>query len=249
MKRRRSAKKVPKKKVLKRTVTAALRLTKAASAVDIVAGIDVSADQGTIDWNSAASSINFALIKATDGVDADPNFQTNWTGARAAGVKTGAYHFFRNFHGAQEQFQALTGAITNPGDFPITLDIENTSSYPLKPGDVPVIGQIISLIRQQYGKLPIIYTDNGSWGSLGNPDAANGISFVECPLWIAYPTSNPSPQYPLPWTAWTFWQYSWKGSIPGIGTDVDLDRFAGNLTVLRRIAAAMSVETRGARSA
>jgi lysozyme len=232
------------KKARKRTVTAALRPIKAASALDIVVGIDVSEDQGTIDWSAAASSINFAIIKATDGVEADPNFQTNWTTARAAGVKTGVYHFFRNFHGAQEQFNQLSQTVTDPGDFPIALDVENTPKYKLKPQDVPVIGQLLSLIRGLYGKLPIIYTDNGSWASLGNPDSASGISFVECPLWIAYPTSNPSPQYPSPWTAWTFWQYNWKGSIPGIKTDVDLDRFAGNLTVLRRIAAAVSSEPR-----
>lgn len=230
------------KKARKRTVTPALRLIKAASTSDVVVGIDVSEDQGTIDWSAAASNINFAIIKATDGVDADPNFQTNWTAARAAGVKTGAYHFFRNFHAAQEQFNQLSQTVTHPGDFPIGLDIENTPKYKLKRKDVPVIGELLSLIRGQYGKLPIIYTDNGSWASLGNPESASGILFVECPLWIAYPISNPSPRYPLPWTAWTFWQYSWKGSIPGIKTDVDLNRFAGNLTILRRIAAAMSNE-------
>lgn len=224
-------------KARKRTLTADLRLTKAASAVDVVVGIDVSADQGTIDWTAAAPSINFAIIKATDGVDADPNFQTNWTNARGAGVKTGAYHFFRNFHGAQEQFDQLSQTVTSSGDFPITLDIENTPNYKLKPEDVPVIGQLLTLIKGQYGKLPMIYTDNGSWASLGNPDSTNGISFIECPLWIAYPTSNPSPQYPLPWTAWTFWQYDFHGSISGIDKDVDLDRFAGNLTVFRRITA------------
>ena len=239
-----AVKKKPARKTRKRTVTAALRFAKAASALDVVVGIDVSEDQGTIEWSAAASSINFAIIKATDGVDADPSFQTNWTGARAAGVKTGAYHFFRNFHGAQEQFNQLSRTVTDAGGFPIALDIENTPKYKLTPKDVPIIGQLMSLIQEQYGKLPIIYTDNGSWSSLGNPDSANGISFVQCPLWIAYPTSNPSPLYPLPWTAWTFWQYNWKGSIPGIAKDVDLDRFAGNLTVLRRIAAAASGEAK-----
>ncbi len=172
------------KKARKRTVTPALRLIKAVSTSDVVVGIDVSEDQGTIDWSAAASNINFAIIKATDGVDADPNFQTNWTAARAAGVKTGAYHFLRNFLAAQEQFNQLSQTVTHPGDFPIALDIENTPKYKLKRKDVPVIGELLSLIKGQYGKLPIIYTDNGSLGiarksGVSKRHIIRGVSFVD----------------------------------------------------------------------
>ena len=60
-----------------------------------VHGIDVSKFQGDIDWNAVASSgVKFAWIKATEGGDrADERFQANWTGAKAAGVAHGAYHF------------------------------------------------------------------------------------------------------------------------------------------------------------
>ena len=151
---------VTKGRARQRKVAKVLRIANARSSRDVVVGIDVSQAQGTIDWNTAASNINFAMIKATDGVDPDPTFQGNWTAAGAAGVKTGAYHFFRNIHSAQEQFDQLKQTVTNAGDFPVALDIENTPNNQLTPQDVPVIGQLMALIKGQYGKLPISYNNN-----------------------------------------------------------------------------------------
>ncbi len=59
-------------------------------------GIDVSAHQGSIDWDRVAhDDISFAYIKATEGGDfVDRRFAVNWAGARRAGIAVGAYHFF-----------------------------------------------------------------------------------------------------------------------------------------------------------
>src|SRR5262245_51070496 len=60
-------------------------------------GIDVSKYQGAIDWEAAKSKggVRFAWIKATEGGDRkDDRFEENWRGARAAGIPTGAYHFY-----------------------------------------------------------------------------------------------------------------------------------------------------------
>ena len=61
-----------------------------------VRGIDVSHHQGTIDWRRVAGAgIGFAYLKATEGSDfTDSRFRTNWTGAAAAGLPRGAYHYF-----------------------------------------------------------------------------------------------------------------------------------------------------------
>lgn len=60
-------------------------------------GIDVSRYQGNIDWAKVkASGITFVFIKATEGrTYVDPNFEKNVTGALAAGMMVGTYHFFR----------------------------------------------------------------------------------------------------------------------------------------------------------
>ncbi len=70
-----------------------------------VHGVDVSRWQGDIDWAKLRTQgANFAFIKATDGGDhTDPMFKTNWHGAKAAGLKRGAYHFFYWCRTAGEQ--------------------------------------------------------------------------------------------------------------------------------------------------
>jgi GH25 family lysozyme M1 (1,4-beta-N-acetylmuramidase) len=65
-------------------------------------GIDVSGNDGNIDWTrvSAASiagkPIHFAFIKATEGNTIfDSKFQNNWQGISKTKILHGAYHFFR----------------------------------------------------------------------------------------------------------------------------------------------------------
>src|SRR5690349_11685784 len=60
-------------------------------------GVDVSHYQGVIDWTTAHNAgVSFAFTKATEGVDfIDSNFTQNMTGAKAADVLIGPYHFAR----------------------------------------------------------------------------------------------------------------------------------------------------------
>src|SRR6202042_3382786 len=66
----------------------------AAPSAGAITGPDVSASQGAIDWNAvAAAGHGFAFIRATSGVSTvDPQFESNWQGAGAAGLRRGAYH-------------------------------------------------------------------------------------------------------------------------------------------------------------
>ncbi|MGD9657375.1 MAG: GH25 family lysozyme, partial [Methylocystis sp.] len=65
------------------------------SAEFAVHGIDVSKNQGNIDWEQVRDAgVSFAIIKATEGGDrTDSKFAYNWAAAKAAGVPRGAYHF------------------------------------------------------------------------------------------------------------------------------------------------------------
>ena len=60
-------------------------------------GIDVSKHNGKIDWNKVkASGIQFAILRAGLGKYAkqkDENFETNYSGAKAAGIPVGAYWY------------------------------------------------------------------------------------------------------------------------------------------------------------
>jgi GH25 family lysozyme M1 (1,4-beta-N-acetylmuramidase) len=58
-------------------------------------GIDVYSGNGTITWTSVKNGgYDFAFVKATEGVNAhDSQFTNNMSGANAAGVYVGPYHF------------------------------------------------------------------------------------------------------------------------------------------------------------
>lgn len=60
-------------------------------------GIDISAHNGTIDFGKVKKAgYDFVIIKATEGTDfKDSMFSDNLRRAREAGLKVGAYHFFR----------------------------------------------------------------------------------------------------------------------------------------------------------
>ena len=59
-----------------------------------LAGIDVSAHQKDIDWKTVAKSKKFAIIRAGYGQGTiDDYWEKNYKGAKAAGVKVGAYWF------------------------------------------------------------------------------------------------------------------------------------------------------------
>ncbi len=87
------------------TPAVSLRALASAVAVTLVAlpttsrayinGIDVYSGNGTINWTSVKNAgYDFAFVKATEGVAAfDSAFTTNMSGAHAAGLYVGPYHF------------------------------------------------------------------------------------------------------------------------------------------------------------
>src|ERR1700704_2322289 len=122
-------------------------------------GIDVSHYQGTIDWAQVAQAgKTFAFIKATEGTsEADPQFQANWNGAKAAGLLRGAYHFYQPGDDPQQQAGYFLNAVQpGPGDLPAVLDIELSG----KPSEI-VAGIWVWLIavEKATGKTPILYTN------------------------------------------------------------------------------------------
>jgi lysozyme len=189
-------------------------------------GIDVASYQGYPDWQAvAADGYDFAITKITeDDGYTNPTFAHNWAGIKAAGMVRGAYHFARPegtdavreadyFVGLVEQHGIETGDI-------LALDLEAGA------GDLgPWVLAFCHRVEERCGFSPIIYT--GRWFSephnLGAyPEIGNYA------LWLAsYQQEMPAP--PAPWQAVSIWQHSSSGQVPGIGGDVDLNVFNGDL--------------------
>jgi lysozyme len=198
-----------------------------------VRGIDVSHYQGTIGWGSVVQAgMAFAFIKATQGTaDVDPQFRANWSGAQAAGLLRGAYHFFEPGADPQQQAERFLSVVqTEPGDLPPVLDVEDSGD----PAEIlSGIQTWLDAVEQATGKTPILYTNPTFWTGLGSS------GFGRYPLWIAeYGVT--APKIPAGWSTWTFWQSSESSSVSGIAGNVDSDLFQGTFLDLQQLAQAQS---------
>ncbi len=191
-----------------------------------VKGIDVSYYQGTINWSAVKNDgVVYAFIRTSDGTYHDPNFDSYWSGSRAAGIKHGAYHFFRPEDDPIAQADYVLSKIGGKlaaDDLPPVLDVEvadGVSAANIAAG----IKQWSDHIEAAIGRKPIIYTGMYFWrDSVGNPDMhAN-------PLWHAQYTTASCPDIASTWPTWTFWQFTSTGTVSGISGSVDVDRFNGD---------------------
>ena len=192
-------------------------------------GIDVSKFQGDIDWNAVANSgVKFAWIKATEGGDnADARFQANWTGAKAAGVPHGAYHFVYWCRPPLEEMANFEQNAPVENDaLPPVLDVEATPTsktchrHLTQEDAIAEMKVMLDEMERHYGKRPIIYTTVDFYQAI----LADG-AFMDYPIWVRSTKYQPSVKYgPRPWR---FWQYQSDGSIAGIQVHVDRDAFFG----------------------
>src|ERR1700757_3658589 len=113
-------------------------------------GIDVSHYQGKIDWKKVTQAgVNFAFIKVTDGTNStDSYFAANWMNARQAGIRRGAYHFFRAQEDAALQAKQFVAALGNDvGELPPVLDFEVLGGISSKQALQSALGWMIAVER------------------------------------------------------------------------------------------------------
>ena len=195
-----------------------------------VNGVDVSHWQGSIIWSKVyGAGYRFAFVKASEGVGwVDPNFEANMKDGRNAGLLMGAYHFARpdlgnNPKDEAEYFISVASEYLREGFLRPALDLEVGSTLG-KDALSNWVRVWMETVKNETGIEPIIYV---------NSYYANNyldVSLAKYELWIAHWTYDPSvfPNTGI-WETWSFWQYSDKGSVPGITGNVDLDLFNGNM--------------------
>lgn len=189
-------------------------------------GVDVSHWQGEVDWPAvAADGIDFAIVKATEGVESiDRRFAANWSGAARSGLVRGAYHFLLPGHdGAAQARHFLRTVRPGTGDLRPVVDVETPG-----PDLAKVLKDFLAEIRRSTGTDAIIYVSPSFWN---DRLAADFPEPLPNPLWIAeYGVASPRATTRL--GPWAIWQHDRKGRIEGIDGDVDLDR-ARDLAGLR----------------
>jgi GH25 family lysozyme M1 (1,4-beta-N-acetylmuramidase) len=204
-------------------------IPQASAATGVYQGIDVSHWQGAIGWNQvAASGIRFAFVKATEGQSYnDPMYATNRSGAKAAGVVFGAYHFaspdLTPNDAVLEADHFLSVARPASHDLIPALDLEVSNGLSVTQLQIWTRDWLHE-VRARLGVKAVIYTSPSFWRTnMGDtPAFANGGYRL---LWIAN-WGVASPDVPASnWSgfSWTFWQWTSSGTVPGISGRVDRD--------------------------
>jgi glycosyl hydrolases family 25 len=186
-----------------------------------VRGVDVSSHNGMMNLNAAAGDgISFVWIKASEGTDFhDGNFAINYNKARHAGLRTGAYHYFRfDKDGVSQGVNFLRAVNGRKLDMGLAVDVEDAGNAV----DVPVDSVVVRL-QQMLEFLNLCGYRVTFYSNSSGYEKYLIDSFRGFPLWICSfnreNAMNPD---------WTFWQYDHHGSVSGIRGDVDLNVFRGS---------------------
>ena len=214
---------------------------------DQLRGIDVSAWQGDVSQTEVrAAGYVFGYYKATEGIGyVSPRFAPEWREAREVGLYRGAYHFFHPLKDPVEQadrFVDVMGPIGR-GDLPPALDFEGYNGIKgVNAPDAFLENALLFLerVRELTKREPIIYI--GHWR--GRVKAARrSADLMRYRLWLPSYTRTPRP---MPWTngfggqAWTIWQHTGSGSVPGVHGRCDLNVFSGDAADLAALAGGAS---------
>ena len=191
-------------------------------------GIDVSRFQGNIDWQAVASDgVEFAFIRVanrgygTGKLVEDEQFDRNIKGAMDAGIHVGVYIYSQAVNEqeiAEEAELVMQKLSAYDVKCPIVYDVEKTADPTGRMNQLSVeertnLTQLFCQTVEAAGYKPIIY-HNMEMGAL----MLDIEPLEQYDKWLAY--YNDDMYYPY---EYKIWQYSDKGSVSGIASNVDLN--------------------------
>lgn len=185
-----------------------------------VRGIDVSRHNGMMNLDAAAADgVEFIFIKASEGATLkDENFHINYEKAGHAGLKRGAYHFFRFERDGVVQARNLLEAIGDrPLELGIAIDIEDAGN-PVNVAPELIQQHLADMMEYLIlkGYRPLLYTNRSGY------EKYLMENYPGNPLWICHFSSTPFD------ADWSFWQFDHHAKVKGIPTEVDMNVFIGS---------------------
>ncbi len=188
-------------------------------------GIDVSHHQGKIDWAQVrASGVEFAIIRVgyrgqtSGGIYEDAYFKTNMKGAISNGIKVGAY-FYSTAINETEALEEAAWVVKKIAPYsityPVVYDFEDFNSKRcVNVGGAEATKNANAFLNyvKANGYEPMMYANKN------DITKRMSRSSFSCKFWLAHYTSQ---------TDYTgnvnMWQYTSKGTVPGISGWVDMN--------------------------
>ena len=188
-------------------------------------GIDVSHHQGKIDWAKVkASGVEFAIIRAgyrgqtSGGIYEDAYFKTNMNGAISNGIKVGVYFYstaINETEALEEAAWVVKKIAPYSVTYPVVYDFEDFNSKRcVNVGGAEATKNANAFLNfvKASGYEPMMYANKS------DITKRMSRSSFSCKFWLAHYTSQ---------TDYTgnvnMWQYTSKGTVPGISGWVDMN--------------------------
>jgi len=187
-------------------------------------GIDVSYAQGDIDWKKVADSgVEFAIIRAGRGragsantMKEDDYFRQNIKGAQENGIDVGVYFYSyaESVSEAKEEARFLLDIINGYKIvYPVILDMEEEFQGGIGTKKLTKMIEAFFEVLMDAKYFPMFYSYK-SWLE-ENLDMTILDKYA---IWLAQVGDSVTYE-----GGYYIWQYSFKGKVSGIETDVDLD--------------------------
>ena len=192
-----------------------------------VKGIDVSEWQGQIDWEQVkASGVEFVIIRAggrgmTEGTLYDDEYaQSYYEGAKAAGLKIGAYFFSQavTVEEAVEEAEFLLEEVKAWDiQMPLVFDWEYMGSdvrtAQVDSRTLTDMAKAFCDTIAEAGYQPMLY-----FGRSQSMEMMHLEELTDYPFWLAMYSTIMDYPYKI-----DMWQYTDEGTVPGISGNVDLN--------------------------
>lgn len=194
-----------------------------------VLGIDVSEHQEVIDWQQVkASGMEFVMIRVgwrgyTQGeLFADTLAQTHYAGAKAAGLKVGAY-IFSQATSAEEGIEEAEYLLEQTKDWEIDMYLalnwehvgEENRTAAVDARTLTDITKAFCQTVSNANRRPMVYFDAYLASTRLFLD-----ELTNYPFWLAQYAEEIDFSHPV-----KMWQYTCAGAVPGIDEDVDINQY------------------------
>ena len=191
---------------------------------EAVMGIDVSRYQGEIDWQQVkAAGVEFVMVRlgnrgiAEGTLHEDPLAGSNLLGAKAAGLKVGAYFYSQALNVAEAEEEAAFALEILDGiqlDMPLAFDWEQESrTENVDARTLTDCTKAFCAAVEAAGYQPMIY-----FNSFQAKELLHLRELEDIPWWLAMYDVTMEFPYRM-----DMWQYSCTGTVPGISGSVDLN--------------------------
>ncbi len=191
-----------------------------------IKGIDISAWNGNIDWQTVADyGMGFVILRITEkGNKTDSTFEQNYKGCTQHGIPVGVYKYSyaKSTAQAEQEAESVLKVLNKRRlNFPVFYDLEWSEQRKLGSAAVEKIALAFLKKIQAAGYQGGIYCNLDWYQNV----LTKALKKYDC--WIArYPDNdNGTLQERLRPDFGIGWQYSSKATIPGIGTKVDRNVF------------------------